>query len=405
MSHINVLWKSDTNNIDIKSQLCCGCGNCMNSCPKGAVQMQYDIEGFLYPKLDSSKCVDCGICVSKCPMIQIPDLKGYLHTFAGYSNKPWIIEKCASGGVCTALSEKTIVSGGVVYGVQYSKNFCESEYAKAEQLKDIYKFMTSKYVQSKKGDIFKDIRDEVWSGRKILFVGCPCDVHALKLFLRHEYENLLLCELVCMGVTSYKVAEEYITAQERKHGNIVSLNSKGKKFGWFIPCLDEEYSDGQCNSKSFFGTYYGLGFTRLQRPSCSRCPYRGKIGVGDIRVGDFWGIQKKDAYWNSKGVSSIFARSEKGTTALYQLKDDDFSLYEIDYLKASVNNNMDSSNNYTDNQYRRRKKFVKVFLEQGLFAACAKTASGTFWLKHFIPPYLAIKLKHIRHAITDIKIK
>ena len=39
--------------IQIKSKLdCCGCTACTNSCPKSAIRMVPDEEGFLYPKID-----------------------------------------------------------------------------------------------------------------------------------------------------------------------------------------------------------------------------------------------------------------------------------------------------------------------------------------------------------------
>ena len=48
---------------------CCGCTACYNACPKKAIAMQADQEGFLYPVIDQKKCVDCGICDATCPVI------------------------------------------------------------------------------------------------------------------------------------------------------------------------------------------------------------------------------------------------------------------------------------------------------------------------------------------------
>lgn len=48
---------------------CCGCTACYNACPKKAIEMQADQEGFLYPVIDQKKCVDCGICDATCPII------------------------------------------------------------------------------------------------------------------------------------------------------------------------------------------------------------------------------------------------------------------------------------------------------------------------------------------------
>lgn len=46
---------------------CTGCGACYNVCPKQAISMQADEEGFLRPSIDIGKCIDCGLCRKVCP--------------------------------------------------------------------------------------------------------------------------------------------------------------------------------------------------------------------------------------------------------------------------------------------------------------------------------------------------
>lgn len=41
---------------------CYSCAACFNVCPKSAIKMQEDKEGFLRPVIDESKCVKCGLC-------------------------------------------------------------------------------------------------------------------------------------------------------------------------------------------------------------------------------------------------------------------------------------------------------------------------------------------------------
>lgn len=405
MSSIKNFWISDTETNPSIREKCCGCGGCEIICPKQAISMRYDKEGFLYPVVDIQTCINCGKCVKICPMLNTPEQDTYLYTYAGYSEAPDIIEKCASGGTCTAVSRYVIACGGVAFGVRYQKDYIKAEYSKAQTMEELDAFMTSKYVQSTKNQIFAEVRSELNSDRLVVFVGCPCDISALILFLGKEYKNLLTVELVCMGVTNYKVAESYVAPRVKKWGALTQLNSKGKKYGWFVPCLEEEYKNGKQLSNGFFGTYYGYGFTKFQRPSCSQCPYRGEIGRGDIRTGDFWGIKRSDEFWNPKGVSCIFARTEKGNTVLNELKKRDFSLFRVSYEKASVNNNMHKSKNYTEEQQKVRNRFVNAFFSKGLISACRETATLEFWIKHFVPTCFANTLKHIRHAITDIKTK
>ena len=47
---------------------CCGCGACAVTCPKQAITMIADREGFLYPEIDQAKCVSCLLCMKVCPI-------------------------------------------------------------------------------------------------------------------------------------------------------------------------------------------------------------------------------------------------------------------------------------------------------------------------------------------------
>ena len=61
----------------IKSDNCTGCMACYNICPKLAISMKNEMDGFLFPQINSSLCIECGACESHCPqhLSIIEDLK------------------------------------------------------------------------------------------------------------------------------------------------------------------------------------------------------------------------------------------------------------------------------------------------------------------------------------------
>lgn len=50
-----------------RKQDCCGCSACYAICPKSAIKMVEDEEGFEYPSIEE-KCVRCGMCLKVCPI-------------------------------------------------------------------------------------------------------------------------------------------------------------------------------------------------------------------------------------------------------------------------------------------------------------------------------------------------
>lgn len=47
---------------------CCGCSACYAICPKSAIEMKEDEEGFEYPVVDEGKCIRCYMCLKVCPI-------------------------------------------------------------------------------------------------------------------------------------------------------------------------------------------------------------------------------------------------------------------------------------------------------------------------------------------------
>ena len=69
--------------IEINDKIdCCGCGSCVQRCPKLCINLKEDNEGFLYPVVDKDICIDCGLCDKVCPVIHPYDKRTPIHTYA-----------------------------------------------------------------------------------------------------------------------------------------------------------------------------------------------------------------------------------------------------------------------------------------------------------------------------------
>lgn len=64
MKEIPVLYK--------RKEECSGCTACYAICPKGAISMVEDEEGFEYPQIDKNRCVCCYQCLKVCPIKRQP---------------------------------------------------------------------------------------------------------------------------------------------------------------------------------------------------------------------------------------------------------------------------------------------------------------------------------------------
>lgn len=191
-----------------KSQ-CCGCNACVQRCPKQCIAMCEDEEGFLYPEVDEAICIDCGLCENVCPVINQADARIPLQVYAAKNTDEKIRMHSSSGGVFSILAEQTIKQGGVVFGARFDENW-EVKHDYTETIDGVSVFRGSKYVQSKTGDTFKQAEQFLKQNRKVLFSGTPCQIVALKRYLKKEYENLLLVDFICHGVPSLGVWRKYL---------------------------------------------------------------------------------------------------------------------------------------------------------------------------------------------------
>ncbi len=229
--------------IQIKNkQDCCGCYACYNCCPVHAISMRQDAEGFWYPEVHADTCVRCGLCATVCPFANKPDDQTLTQAYACYAKDPEEHKTSSSGGVFAILARDVLAEEGVVCGAAFDEamqvnHLCITSYEELKRLKG------SKYVQSRIGNVYSEIRRFLMDGKKVLFSGTACQVAGLKNYLKRDYENLLCVDLICHGVSSPKVWERYL--KELKPGcKIVEMSFRNKSRGISDVTLDYKASDG-----------------------------------------------------------------------------------------------------------------------------------------------------------------
>ena len=330
-------------NISIIGDKCSGCGVCSCSCPHLAIKMLPNKEGFLYPNVDANVCTQCGLCFKLCPANNSIIPSNYSQkAYAGVFLKSIELQKSASGGIGYALSKAIIERGGVVYGCVYSSNL-HVEHSRIDNFYDLVKTQSSKYVQSEIFKVLPLIKKDLNEGRLVLFVGTPCQVDAVRLFVGDNHKNLFLIDIVCHGVPSPLLFEKYIKYLNKKENGIVqayNFRTKDKvNWGSYYYSYSILRNGKVYHRKNLLDTdKYGFSFlsSNNYRECCYLCKYSSLKRLSDITIGDFWGIDKIAIQIDSKkGVSCVITNSSRGEGLLLSLSD--VFLEQVDIATISQN--------------------------------------------------------------------
>ena len=301
-----------------KKEDCCGCGACLNICPKQAIKMQEDKCGFIYPVINEQECIRCGQCKKVCAFQNKRETNTPIECYAAISKDEEQSRRSASAGIFAAIASEVIKNGGIVYGAAFDESW-KVHHVSAETLDQLSALQGSKYAHSDIERIYTDVRSQLNRSRNVLFSGTPCQVAGLYGYLGKDYDNLLTIDIVCHGVPSNKMLRDYLDTLEKKHGGKVeSFTFRDKTIGWGIngsAVINGKRIKIWQSSSSYL--YY---FTRglIYRENCYRCPYACEHRPADITLGDFWGIEKqhpellgKGKWDERKGISLVIVNSQK----------------------------------------------------------------------------------------------
>ncbi len=333
-------------NFDFKKH-CYGCELCKNVCPKDAIKMQENEDGFLNPVIDMEKCINCGLCEKKCLYINEKNVEKISRDNEAYAiqiNDKESLNRSSSGGFFYEIASNFINNGGYVAGCVWDKDMLPKHIV-SNKLDDVKKMQGSKYVQSDLSNVFKDIKNII-NDNQVMFVGTPCQVEAIQSFISSD--NLTTISLICEGVPSRKVWKRYKDALEKKQkSELVKVNFRNKEnCGWKMPDSVYQFKNSKEIKKlSFNLDYYVSSFIEglLMNEKCYNCKFKGNNNTGDIIIGDFWKVPDEIfGDQTSKGVSAIIIKTEKGRKFLKYLQNVEMKKVDMDLI-IKGNPNLENS--------------------------------------------------------------
>lgn len=357
-------------------KLCCGCGVCALVCPKQAIIMEGDSSGFLYPRLEKENCISCGLCKSACTFQKQPNNDMPKAVYALTRKDTQRLMESASGGVFAGIAEQWIEQGGVVYGVallQRDKTLMPC-HTMAQTKEELRLLLGSKYVQSDLGTAYSDIKKMLDSGEKVLFSGTPCQVAGLKSWLKKDYRGLLTIDLVCHGVPSATMFQDYLAVISKKIGHpIEDFRFRDKEKGWGLNAkliYNEQGEEKSVCVPSNQSSYYELFLrSEIYRESCYHCPYADTHHSADLTMGDYWGIEQEHPSYlkpegtldQNAGVSMLMVNTAKGAEA-FAIYKDAFWYYPSTFESISKHN---EQLNYPSSPGIHREEVLNLYQNKG----------------------------------------
>lgn len=294
---------------------CCGCTACMNICPKDAISMEEDDNGFILPIINLDKCINCGLCENVCDFKhEKRNDSNVIKSYSLVAKEKSVLKKSTSGGAFTCLSNVILNNNGYACGAIMDKEF-NIRHIIVNSVEGRDSMRGSKYVQSNVGLTFRSIKKLIKENKQVLFVGTPCQCAGLQSYIGRDDDNLFVVDFLCHGVPNNRMFKDHISYLNSFYGiPSVGYSFRNKTYGWDSYNNNNNYTaDGKVRIKWINQAYYNFFISNQSlRPSCFNCPYRSMHRPSDITIADFWQIEKFTGKRDYKGVSLVLGNSTKG---------------------------------------------------------------------------------------------
>lgn len=357
---------------------CCGCGGCGSVCPQNAILMKRNQDGFCFPVINHEECIECGLCRKSCAYQSEKELCMPIESYAATNKDRKLLEKSTSGGIFSAIADTFINNGGYVCGaaVDFENSIAMVKHAVINSKENLYRLQKSKYVQSNTSEVYREVRKLLKSGKAVLFSGTPCQVAEMKKVAGKAEEKLYTIDIICHGVPSEEFFNEYLKREvEKKKIKINSFDFRNKKYGWGldgnISGITEQGKKIEKIINPENSSYYHYFLKgEIYRESCYVCPYANKQRVGDLTIGDYWGIEKNNPELlkensgpldDKKGISCLMINTEHGKKLMEEFGQK-IDKYPVSYSDIAMAN---TQLNHPASHTELRNKIFELYRENG----------------------------------------
>ena len=276
--------------------MCSGCMACIDICPKQAIHISDTLKEY-NAIIDDSKCINCNLCHNVCQFNNAPVLKKPIKWYEGWAQDE-IRKNSSSGGAATALINS------------FDSDICSCVFKEGKFIfefdnGDKEKYSGSKYIKSSPIGVYKEINKRVKLGRKVLFIGLPCQCAAARNFTK-DNDNLYTVDLICHGTPSPQLLDMYLKEKGITMDELKNIRFRNKTiFG--LSSNEVRISPPRVQDCYTFAFLSSLDYTE----NCYSCKYACTERVSDITIGDSWGSELAE-YEQQKGVSLLLCQTEKG---------------------------------------------------------------------------------------------
>lgn len=296
--------------------LCTGCGACAYKCPKSCITMKEDVQGVVYPNIDATNCIECHACEKACPILNPLSDHEPQRAYAAWSNDEEERRTSASGGVAIEIYKYSLKNGYIAVGASQNEDFSViHKIARTEE--ELRPFKNSKYVFSDAYEAFPQIRQLLKDDEKVVFIGLPCQVAALRK-LYNDHENLLLIEVVCHGTTPLSYLRQhihYLESCEGQQAKRMSFRDPDTYTYTYTFTLYNEAGERFYAKRTKDGDTYQYGYHRSisYRENCYHCHFARRQRISDITLSDYNGLGKMaPCDYTQHKVSSVLCNTAKG---------------------------------------------------------------------------------------------